>query len=335
MGNDRPHMKQQCIRAVLAVVALATYCFPAIATQPEKQTMQTTQKTEFKNAQDFIEFFRQGGKYYDKHKNLPSLMIGNQPNPEAMKALGEELATSTDDVRDRIISLLEDIGRFSYPAYELRTPEVIDLMVGPGFAKGDSARSEAMDLLRKYASTATLSRYGDVFLKALKEDPEGSALLLIAKVKPNGAREEVNRLSRLPEWKDEPEMHIALAALGNTKIEDKYIAEAKRKEEAGDATGLAESFNPLARIGTPRSLSAICQRLRSPLVVVHVRQESIRLKAMEALIYAFPEEEILLNPSNVLKEEDYTRVEQFCTKTLGIRFDGMPRPEFFTTLEVW
>jgi len=40
----------------LAVIVLAMNCHPVFATQPEQQTMQT--QPEFKNAQDFIEFFR-------------------------------------------------------------------------------------------------------------------------------------------------------------------------------------------------------------------------------------------------------------------------------------
>jgi hypothetical protein len=251
-----------------------------------------------------------------------------------MKVLGEVLATDTQDVREKIIKLLNDIRHISFPTYELRAPEVIDLMVGPGFAKRDGARSDAMDLLSKYASTATLSRYGDIFLKAVKEGPDYSSFLLIAKAKPKGAWEEVDRLSRLPEMKDASVVRIARAALGDTKIEDEYIADAKRKEDAGDADGLEESFYPLVQIGTQRSLRAVCQRMRSPIIMdaPGLRRISMRLKAMEALIYAFPEEYDLLYPGGVTKEEDYTRVEQFCTKTVGANYDGIPRPALFTTM---
>ena len=298
--------------------------------------MQTAQTPVFKNAQDYIEFFRKGGKYYDKQ--LPGLMIGNQPDPEAMKALGEALATDTRDVRKNIIRLLEDIARLNYPAYELRTPEVIALLIGPGFAKGDGARSDAMAFLRKHASSATLSRYGDVFLKALKEGPEVIDLRLIAKAKSKGAWEEVDRLSRLPEWNKpgssrREAMRIARAALGDTKIEDEYIVDAKQKEDAGDALNLDGALYPLAEIGTQRSLQAVCLRMRSPLVIDSpgIDQRSIRLSVMDALVYAFPEEAKMLNSGNVMKDEDYIRVEQFCEKATGVRYDGMPRPPFFTS----
>jgi hypothetical protein len=333
MGENSTAMKHHLIHAILAAIALAICCPPAIADQTENSPMQTTQNPVLKNAQDFIEFFRQGGKYYDD-KYLANPMSGNRPDPEAMKVLGEALATDTRDMRRKIIPLLKEIARLEHPKYELRTPEIIDLLVGPGFAKPDGGRSDAMDMLRQYASVPTLSRYGDAFLEELKKEPNYAALLLIAKAKYKGAWEEVDRLSRLPEWKDDPDMRIARAALGDTKIEDEYIAEAKKKEDAGDGEGLAEALIPLVRIGTPRSLRAVCLRMRSPLIIdlPAIRKESVRLSVMYELIYAFPEEYDLLNPSSVREEKDYIRVEEFCTKTVGVKYDGIPRPKFFVSL---
>ncbi|MDR2207543.1 MAG: hypothetical protein LBE22_01000 [Azoarcus sp.] len=297
--------------------------------------MQTTQKPVLKNAQDFIEFFRQGGEYYDR-QYLPNLMAGTQPDPQALKVLGEALLTDNQNVRRNIIRLLEDIARLNHRAYELRTPEVIDLMVGPGFAKLDSARGDAMQLLRNYASTSTLSHYEDVFLQALKDGSEVIDLLLIAKAKPKGAWEEVDRLSRLPKWKSPSgsnweSMRIARAALGDTKIEDEYIADAEQKEEAGDVDGLLSSFDQLTRIGTQRSLQAVCKYMRSPIIIdTSLEKRSIRLYVMQSLIYAFPEEWRMLDPSSVRKDEDYIRVEQFCEKATGVRYDK-PRPPFFVS----
>ncbi|MDR2207542.1 MAG: hypothetical protein LBE22_00995 [Azoarcus sp.] len=324
-------MKQPLIHAFLALIVLTMHCPPAIADQTKGQTMQTTQKPVLKNAQDFIEFFREGGKYYDK-QYLPNLMTDNRPDPEAMRVLGEALATDTRDVRRKIIALLKDIGNLEYPKYELRTPEVIDLMIGPGFAKLDAARSDAMGLLSERASTATLSRYGDVFLKELKENPERISFLLIAKAKPRGAWKEVDRLSRLPERKDDPGIRIARAALGDTEIEDKYIDDAKQKEDAGDAKGLVKAFKPLVYIGTQRSLRAVCQRMRSPLVVVHSSWEtSMPYEVAKALLYAFPEDADLLSLRTTKDGEEFTQVEAFCTKKVGAKYGGIPRPRFFTS----
>jgi len=327
-------MKRTLCHAALFFVALVVNCCPAIADPTEKQPMQTTQRPVLKNAQDFIEFFRQGGKHYDD-QFLTNLMVGNRPDPKAMKALGEELAAGKEDVREKILPLLREIGLIAHPKYELRTPEVIALLVGPALVKADAARPEAMDMLSMYVSPATLSRYGDIFTKVLKEEPEWSVLMLIAKAKPPQAREEVERLSRLPEW-NKPDgsnrtaMRIARAALGNTKIEDEFIADAAQKETAGDAEGLAKALHTLARIGTPRSLRAICPRLRSPLIIdlVSAYTKSVRLEAMEALLYAFPEREELYE--QVFDREGYIRAEQVCVQKLGFSFAGIPEPVFFT-----
>ena len=102
-----------------------------------------TQRLVLKNVQEFIEVLRQGKdprSVVDLDRSLPNLMIGGQPDPKAMKALGEELATGTQDVRQNIIMLLSKLRYLNSPSYELHTPEVIALLVGPAFAKPDGAK---------------------------------------------------------------------------------------------------------------------------------------------------------------------------------------------------
>ena len=330
MGALSKLMKQHFIHTALVIIALAVSCPLAFADQTEKQAMQKTERPVLKNAQEFIELFRKGEDRYDSHNSLPNLMIGNQLDPQAVKVLGEALITDNDDVRDKIVYLLKRLKYLCHPAYELRTPEIIDLLVGPGFAKRDSAKGKAMNLLREYTSPATLSRYGDIFLRELKETPNGYIFLLIAKAKPKGAREVVERLARTPEWKNDKEMRIAQAAFGNTKIEDEFIAVAKQKEEAGDADGLMMSFYPLVEIGTQSSLRAVCQRLRSPLIVDENDaglSRPIPGEVLMALRYAFPEEaDRALR--GIATEEGYVQAEQFCELKTGVSYYGIPRPTF-------
>jgi hypothetical protein len=263
MGDHAMTMKLNLAYATLLVMALAV-CYPALAAPKEQPPTQppcpntidyrmwpfepakSAFNDTFKNAQDYIQYFRQGGGYYDQNdsdrdsigRSLPGLMIGNRPDPEAMKALGEALATNREDVRKDIVRLLGDVKHLTCTGGEPLIPEVVELLVGPGFAKLDKARETAMEILRRDASPATLSRYGDIFTKELKRKPDARILLLIAKAKVFQAREEVERLSQLPEWR-EPKcrdrwgcvaIRIARAALGNTAIEDEFIAEAVRIE---------------------------------------------------------------------------------------------------------
>jgi hypothetical protein len=96
--------------------------------------------------------------------------------------------------------------------------------------------------------------------------------------------------------------------------------------------GLWSHFDLLVRIGTRRSLQAVCRYLRSPLIIhaPGLEDRSIRLTAMQALTYAFPEQRDLLDPRNVLSDADYLRAEAFCEQATGVRYDDLPRPEFFT-----
>ena len=312
-------------------VVLTTSCHLATA-HPDGE------KTVFSSAQDYIEAFRQGKRDYD-FMSLPGLMIGNQPDPQAMKALGEELTTGTEDVREKIVDLLIAVGRLNHLEYELRTPEVIDLLIGAGFSKADTARSNAMDALFEYAAPAVLAGYGDAITKALEEKPGESALKLVAKAKPPQAWKEVDRLSRLPEWSlpntsTKATMLMTRAALGDTETEDKFIDWAAREEAAGNADGLVDALFMLARIGTPRSLQAVCERMRTPLIVDRgSHQKSVRLDVMNALRHAFPGH-LELDPSNVTEDADYERAEWFCIQTIGVRFGNVPRPEFFTSKNI-
>jgi len=104
--------------------------------------------------------------------------------------------------------------------------------------------------------------------------------------------QKVERLARLPEWKNDTSMEIAQAALGNTKIENEIIVEANELEAKGNGERLSDYLTLFAMIGTPHSLRALCLRLRSPLSVKRgdFYEEPIPLFVIRTLRYAFPEE---------------------------------------------
>jgi hypothetical protein len=354
--------RQHLIHIALAAVVIATQCPATLAGQTEEQPVQAPSKPVFNNAQDYLTFFRQGGEHYDSPPT--GLMNGSRPNPAAMKALGAALLTDNEEVRTKIIRLLREASYLDN-RYELRQPEIIALLVGPGFARPDSARSDAMGLLLRYASASTLARHGAALLKELQQRPDETLFLLIAKAKPKGAWQEVQRLSALPEWSLSGSrgetLRIARAALGDTQLEDEYLDALKRAnsralEEGAmprspeffapasplegkpvilgvGEQGLWSHLGPPMYIGTRRSLQAVCRYLRSPLII-HIpglEDRSIRLTVMQILSSAFPEQRDLLDPSNVLSDADYLRAEAFCERATGVRYDDLPRPEFFTS----
>lgn len=278
------------------------------------------------NAQTYIAAFQRGDDFAP-----PSIGVfsGGQPDGAALQLLGQELAVANPAVRENIVNLLVDMGRRTDPltpkgADVLRHPQIIALLVGAGLAKPDLGREATMDALRKLVTHADLSRFGDAFTKALSDSPTEEAFLLVAKAKPQNAKTVVDRLAMSPSWKEVEAAKIARAALGAKDVEDEFLVAA---DAAIDGEVLAKALVPLALMGTPRSLKAIAERLRTPLTI-HVPgafEKSVRLNVLEALLYNFPDQPVLY-PNMIITEADYTAAERFCTNTLGVIYANPPPP---------
>ncbi len=206
----------------------------------------------------------------------------------------------------------------------IRNPQVLDLLAGSGLVKADLGRETAMASLRKLATSQDLARFEDAFTAALDRTPTPEALLLVARAKPAKARDIVDRLAKLPNWRRTEELRIARAALGAEEVENQYLATA---DGAKDGPALANALYPLSLIGTTRSLKAIAGHLRTPWTInmPGAYEKSVRLNVIEALLYNFPDQPIF-NPNNINAEADYTAAEQFCARTLGVFFHGPPPP---------
>ena len=83
----------------------------------------------------------------------------------------------------------------------------------------------------------------------------------------------------------------------------------------------------LGLIGTPVTLKAVAERLRTPLTteVPHAFERSDRLSALEALLYNYPNEPVLY-PNNIVTEANYQDAERFCEKTFGVTYKTPPPP---------
>jgi len=149
----------------------------------------------------------------------------------------------------------------------------------------------------------------------------------VAKTKPQKARPAVERLAASPEWKEVEAAKIARAALGAKDIEDEFLAAA---DSAKDGQTLAYALGSLGLIGTPRSLKAIAERLRTGLTILMPGrlERSVRLNVLEALLYNFPDQPMLY-PNNINQDEDYAAAERFCIRTFGVTYSN-PRPPFLT-----
>lgn len=280
-------------------------------------------------AQDYIAAFRRGEDFTPPAKGV---FLNGQPDPAALKLLGQELASAAPSVREKVVELLVNMAVRTDPltprgAEVLRHREILALLAGPGLAKPDLGREAAMDALRKLATHDALAPFGAAFVKSLDEAPAEEGFLLVAKAKPPQGRALVERLAGSARWKDVEAVRIARAALGAQDLEDEYI---KAATEATEGKALATALGSLGLIGTRRSLTALAKQLRTPVTinVPGAYEKSVRLNVLEALLYNFPDQTVLY-PNNIIRDSDYAAAEEFCIRTFGVTY-ATPRPPFLT-----
>ncbi len=291
----------------------------------------STQRTAMStSAQDYIDAFRRGEDFVAPSKGV---FVDGQPDDAALEVLGRELGAGNPDVRENIVKLLVDIGRSTDPltargADTLRNQRIIALLAGPGLDRQDAGRETAMEALRKLVLQRDLIPFGEAFTKVLEKEPSEEAFLLVAKSKFPKAKDAVERLRRQPGWKNVEAATIADAALGSAVDEDRFLA-AAAAATTGEA--LAKALGPLGLMGTPRSLKALAEFLRSPLTIEipgHMpgkSLKSVRLNVLDALLYNFPDQPALY-PNNINQDEDYRAAERFCTAALGVVYQDPPPP---------
>ncbi len=284
------------------------------------------------NAHTYISAFKRGEDFSPPAKGV---FVNNQPDSEAVELLGRELATANASVRENIVELLVDMGLQTdalkpMGAEVLRNRRIMEILADAGMAKADIGREATMDALRKLVVRHDLVRLSDAFAQALEDSPTEEAFLLVAKAKPPNAKTLVEKLAKSPEWKGVEAARIARAALGDKDVEDGFLKIASDAVAARDGKALAHALGTLALIGTPRSLTAIAEQLRTPLTIEipGAFEKSVRLNVLEALLYNFPDQTVLY-PNNIIKESDYTEAERFCTMTLGVTYK-YPPPPFMT-----
>jgi hypothetical protein len=289
----------------------------------------TSKDAAVSKAQEYIDAFRRGE---DFQSPATDVFVAGQPDGAALKLLGKELAVASPAVREQIVALLVDMGVSTDPlqskgAEVLRNAQIIALLAGVGLAAPDLGREAAMDALRKLTRQSDLAPFGDAFIAALKQSPSEMAFLLVAKAKPQNAKALVDPLALSPPWQDVEAAKIARAALGAKDVEDEFLARVKKAEAAKDGKALSEALGSLALVGTPRSLKAIAERLRTPLTIhmVGAFERSVRLNVLEALLYNYPDQPVF-SPNNINDEADYTAAERFCTWTLGVKYTKPPPP---------
>ena len=319
MGINTAHLMSVLLISIFVVLTCSTAVAQAARGASQEMAMP-------KNAQEYIAAFKRGEVFTPP---AVGVFADGQPDPAALRLLGEALAEDNPAVREQVVALLVEMSVRTDPltpqgAEVLRNPQIIALLARDGLAKPDGGREAAMDALRKLVTYRDLAKFGDDFAQALDRAPTDEAFLLVAKAKPQSARATLEKLAQTPKWRDAENAKIARAALGAESIESEFLAAAGA---SNDGKSLARALGPLALIGTARCLKAIAERLRSPLIIdmPGAYKKSVRLNVLEALLYNFPDQPELY-PNNIRKPEDYTAAEQFCAITIGVMYTTPPPP---------
>lgn len=295
-----------------------------------------------KTAQDYIDAFRRGE---DFAAPLDGLVLNRHVNRAAVPILAKELSVGTPAVREKLVRLLEamaleantpDPSKFPI----IQDPMIIKALLAEGLAKDDSAADAAIKALCNGARPEDLAKQADILLKILAGPNADAVLYVVAKAKVLQARSFVEKMAASPEFKDDQGVKIAQAALGNTAVEDEFIASTvaaaknappapkNRFYDVGDAKdgkALAEQLKLLGWIGTRRSLLTACGYARSLLktYLPDYWERSVRLDAFRAVAYNFPDVRVLVD---IHDRAGYGAAERFCTDQLGAIFDG-PTPD--------
>lgn len=341
MGTDSARTK--LTHSLLAIIAFSLATTWAQAVWPA----QNGEKVMTYSAQHFVDLFREGTEFRTSD-SVNALIISGGIEPRSLRILANELANGAPFARENIVRLLEKIGlQLDQERPEkyrvIRNRTIIRTLLVEGFAKRDSAADRAATILRKRVMPADLSSFDSLYIESLSQG-KGDYLLLAAKAKTPKALPYVEKLTSQPYWRSTPDqiekLNIARAALGNKVMEDEFLASTLQAERDAppapandfyDVSGIrdgavvAERLEVLGLIGTQRSLLLVCKFLRSQLktFVPDGGERSIRYDALDALLYNFPDERVLSDPSSL---DDWRAAEKFCETKIGAVYDG-PTPD--------
>lgn len=281
-------------------------------------------------AQDYIAAFQRGE---DFSRPLTGVIVAGQPDKHALQTLGSALAVADPEVREKIVRLLVEIGRSTDPLNQkgadvIRDQEIVALLAGPGLSKRDVGSLAAMRSLRRLVTPAGLEPFGDRFVQTLQDAPTEEAFLLVAKAKPAKDASKIEKFARSPNWKEVDAAKVARAAIGDQEVEREFLNRVTTADSAADGKALAHALASLGLIGTTESLKVVAEHLRTPLTILipGAIERSVRVDALEALLYNFPDEPVLY-PNNINNQEGYLAAEHFCSTKLGVKFTGPP-PSF-------
>jgi hypothetical protein len=289
--------------------------------------------------EELVKEYREG-KLYTRYKDLVKrLAPQGRPDSFAINELSYMLPEEDEHTSEQIVRLLVDISiktdpfsKMTLEKYHVEAPLVRDdnvIRVLADQALGRSVIKErCIQVLVENVPHDLLRPYADRIMTAIEKNRRSDLYTLLAKTGDETMYEKLRKTATRLDGTLNPEAAVALATLGDGKLEQKLILVFLNEKDPMEKVSKAQI---MAYIGTPGSLYALGSEMRSPLVQVipGAFARSVRICFIPFLQYAFPLEEELYRP--IEKDEDYIRIEKFLERTLGVKWK-VERPPFLTEI---
>lgn len=316
-------------RRVVVAIASAVLVAGIFAGADDMPWDSSGETQEVQAARDLIDRFRLGQAFED---DVQPFIKAGQPDAGALEVFGQALDRELEPVRAQVARVLIALGRQVDPLHRsgghlIRSLQIVRLLVEKGLARVGPARDSCLEALQTSVPGQLLRDYGPALTRSLEQAPDGTTFLLIAKAKPAAALPLVKEFARSPRWAKDENAQLALAALGEKAVENRFVQPFLTTRDPSQKAKLAKS---LGYIGTETALRALASQVRSDLVIEmpRVSLRSVRLDIIAALSYNFPDL-VFLWDNAITDDSGYVRVEEFCEKTFGTKWDR-PRPPFLT-----
>ena len=235
---------------------------------------------------------------------------------EALAAMGVRGSKNATSRRDH--GWLQDRG-------------VVDILIDALDDGSRYVRKEAVRLLRSCPDDMIRSRGADV-VSHIEKRGNVEAIILLGRTLCAEARELLLRDDRFRKY-SEHSRDLALAKLGDSRIEKKFIEEFLAEKVARNKAKLAWN---LGYIATPGAVAALASELRTPMIEGHhpmSGQVSLRVIIIESLSRALPENELFWKPIvGPSSDAYYEKIERWAEQVMRIRW-VRERPPFFYCLD--
>lgn len=266
--------------------------------------------------------------------NDVAVLLGPSGRMDAatLALLARGLAEADSDARAELALALVLSARASDPLRgqgreAILDERVADVLGGAGIAKNDGAKETCLRALIDAVPARLAARRGAELLASLKESPDPTTALAVAKAKPAGAREVLERLMKSGAADGgTPAFRIARAAAGDAALERGMIRAFREETSFKKKAALARE---LGLLGTPAALKALGEALRSPLIDEgELRRRSFRVDVLDALRLSYPDR-VELIWRGYADDRGYAAAEKFVAESFGVSWSA-PRPLFFT-----